>query len=74
MQLDIDDPHRNFGDKYDSGINQALAYVQNHESELKQKFMEAVEAKVTKKSPYFFRGTKVLKVNLQALNLSNGGL
>ena len=51
MQLDIDDPHRNFGDKYDSGINQALAYVQNHESELKQKFMEAVEAKVTKKSP-----------------------
>ncbi len=51
MQLDVDDLHRNFDDKYDSGINQALAYVENNESKLKQKFMEAVEAKVTKKSP-----------------------
>ncbi|MFN9174983.1 MAG: hypothetical protein ACK58N_10870 [Synechocystis sp.] len=51
MQLDVDDLHINFDEKYDSGMNQLLAHVQNHESELIKKFMDAVEAKVTKKSP-----------------------
>lgn len=45
MQMDIDDLHRNFGDQYDPGINQALAYVQENESELKQKFDDAVNAR-----------------------------
>jgi hypothetical protein len=45
MQMDIDDIHKNFGDKYDQGINQALEYVNNPESELKQKFEDAVKAK-----------------------------
>ena len=47
IQMDIDDLHKNFGDKYDQGINQALAYVQEHESELKQKFADAINAKET---------------------------
>lgn len=42
MQMDVADLHRNFGDKYDPGINQALAYVQDNEVNLKQKFKDAI--------------------------------
>jgi len=45
MQMDIDDLHKNFGDKYDQGVNQALAYVQDHESELKQKLADATNTR-----------------------------
>ncbi len=47
MQMDIDDLRKNFGDKYDPGINQALGYVRENESELQQKFTDAVKAKET---------------------------
>ena len=66
MQMDIDDLHKNFGNEYDQGINQALAYVQEHESELKQKFTDAVNAKeaasVTQK-PESLESTSANQVN-----------
>ncbi|OIP75665.1 MAG: hypothetical protein AUK48_07080 [Oscillatoriales cyanobacterium CG2_30_44_21] len=45
LQMDIDNIQAKFGDKYNEGIEQARAYVNDPESELKQKFTDAVNAK-----------------------------
>jgi hypothetical protein len=45
MQMDVADLNVNFGDKYDRGTEQALAYFNEHEAELKQKFEDSVTAK-----------------------------
>lgn len=45
MQMDIADLNANFDDKYAQGTEQALAYFSEHETELKKKFEDSVNAK-----------------------------